>query len=105
VSLLGYCWAVEMTRCGNDGKPTAGFPPFPRTLGNRTGGDFHIPTAPATVTLSPKQNQNQRPYGNRGKVEIQSRDFHFPTVPICLRRKEKVTMDCPEEQLISSRLD
>jgi hypothetical protein len=56
-------------------------------------------------TLSPKQNQNQRPYGDRGKVEIQSRDFHFPTVPICLRRKEKVTMDCPEEQLISNRLD
>jgi hypothetical protein len=38
-------------------------------------------------------------------VGIQSRDFHFPTVSICLRRKEKVTMDRPEEQLISSRLD
>jgi hypothetical protein len=27
-------------------------------------------------------------YGGRGKVEIQNRDFHFPTVPVCLRRKE-----------------
>src|SRR5579864_7777280 len=26
----------------------------------------------------------------------------FPPSRICLRRKEKVTMDCPEEQLISS---
>jgi hypothetical protein len=38
-------------------------------------------------------------------VEIQSRDFHFPTVPICLRRKEKVRFDYQEEQLTSGGLD
>ena len=94
-----------MTRCGNDGKPTAGFPPFPRTLGNRTGGDFHIPTAPATVTLSPNRTKTKGQYGNRGKEELQNQDCHFPTVAICMRRNEKVTLDGPEEQLISSRLD
>jgi hypothetical protein len=26
---------------------------------------------------------------DRGKVEIQNPDFHFPTVPVCLRRKEE----------------
>jgi hypothetical protein len=31
-------------------------------------------------------------YGDRGKVEIQNQDFHFPTVPICLRRKEKTSI-------------
>jgi hypothetical protein len=80
-----------MTGCGNGGKPTAGFPPFPRALGNRKGGDFHISTARTTVTLSLKiKVKTKGLYGDRGKVEIQTRDFHFPTVPICLRRKEKV---------------
>ena len=53
--------------------------------------DFHISTARTTVTLSLKiKVKTKGLYGDRGKVEIQTRDFHFPTVPICLRRKEKV---------------
>jgi hypothetical protein len=68
---------------------TAGFPPFPRTLGNRKGGDFHIPTASATAAFSRQTPKTKAQYGDRGKVEIQNRDFHFSTVPICLRRKEK----------------
>jgi hypothetical protein len=86
-----------MTRCGNRGKPTAGFPPFPRTPGNRNISDFHIPTAPATVTyLKTKTKVKSKGlYGDRGKVEIQNQDFHFPTVPICLRRKEKTWWFAP----------
>jgi len=36
-----------------------------------------------------KTPKTKAQYGDRGKVEIQNRDFHFSTVPICLRRKEK----------------
>ena len=52
-----------------------------------------------------EKTKTQGQYGDRGKVEIQNRDFHFPTVPICLRRKEKVGVDCQEEQLTSCGLD
>jgi hypothetical protein len=45
------------------GKPNAGFPPLPATLGNRMR-DFHIPAAPAR--------------DRHGKVEIQEQDSHFP---------------------------
>jgi hypothetical protein len=57
---------------------TAGFPPFPRTLGNRKGGDFHIPTAPATVAFS-RQNQKQRP--NMGTVEKWKSKIGISTFP------------------------
>jgi hypothetical protein len=35
---------MEMPRGGKRGKPNGGFPSFPTALGNRNGGDFHIPT-------------------------------------------------------------
>jgi len=81
---------MEMTRCGNGGKPTAGFPPFPRTLGNRNSGDFHIPTASLrSLSSQTKAKPKSKILWDRGKVEIQNPDFHFPTVPVCLRRKEE----------------
>jgi hypothetical protein len=61
------------------------------TLGNRNSGDFHIPMAPTAVTLSPqtKTKPKNKILWDGGKVEIQNPDFHFPTVPVCLRRKEE----------------
>jgi hypothetical protein len=60
------------------------------TLGNRNSGDFHISTAPTAVTLSQtKTKPKNKILWARGKVEIQTPDFHFPTVPVCLRRKEE----------------
>jgi len=56
--------AAEMTGDGQRGKPKAGFPLLPTTLGNRMP-DFHIPAAPA--------------HDRHGKVEIQEQDSHFPT--------------------------
>jgi hypothetical protein len=56
--------AAEMTGDGQRGKPKAGFPLLPTTLGNRMP-DFHIPAAPA--------------HDRHGKVEIQEQDSHFST--------------------------
>ena len=44
--------------------------------------------------LSQIKNQvkSKNLYGDRGKVEIQNQDFHFSTVPIRLRRKEKTSI-------------
>jgi hypothetical protein len=59
-----YEEAAEMTGGVQRGKPNAGFPPLPTTLGNRIR-DFHISTAPAR--------------DRHGKVEIQEQDSHFST--------------------------
>jgi len=68
-----YEEAAEMTGGGQRGKPKAGFPPLPTTLGNRMR-DFHIPAAPARY--------------RHGKVEIQEQDSHFPTAH-CLSQNQK----------------
>src|SRR5215471_276377 len=69
-----------MTRCGNGGNPTAGFPPFPRTLGNRNSGDFHIPTARLrSLSLpKPKENQKTKSYGAVEKWKSKIRISTFP---------------------------
>jgi hypothetical protein len=54
------------------------------------GSDFHIPTTPGCGYRVPTSTQPKDLYGDRGKGEIQRRDFHSSTVPICLRRKEKI---------------
>src|SRR5579872_5887127 len=49
--------AAEMTGCGYRGKPKAGFPRYPRALGNRWR-DSHIPAA--TATGIPSQNKTKK---------------------------------------------
>ena len=41
------------------------------------------------VTPQTKRKPKSKILWDRGKVEIQKPDFHFPTVPVCLRRKEE----------------
>src|SRR4051812_12957899 len=46
-SYRGKPIAMEMTACGKQGKPRAGFPPFPPSLEiTQNRRDSHIPTAP-----------------------------------------------------------
>ena len=53
--------------------------------------DSHISTAPMTRLYLSEQAKPGEEMGGRGKVEIQNQDFHFPTAPISLRRKEEIT--------------
>ena len=53
--------------------------------------DSHISTAPMTRLYLSEQAKPVEEMGGRGKVEIQNQDFHFPTAPISLRRKEEIT--------------
>jgi hypothetical protein len=63
---------------------------FHQSLGNLANSrrDFHIPTAPATVTYRVGQ-QAKKESGSvgGGKVEIQNQDSHFPTAPTSLRQQ------------------
>jgi hypothetical protein len=79
--------------CGKRGKPKAGFPLFPRALGNlaKRRRDSHISTAPVSVgclRAKSKQSKELRSVG-RGKVEIQEQDSHFSTAPRACGSKEK----------------
>jgi hypothetical protein len=67
------------------------FHEFPQLLGNLAKGrrDSHIPTAPTTRSYLSEPRQTGGRNGDRGKVEIQNQDSHFPTAPISLRRKEE----------------
>ena len=71
---MKYEEAAEMTGGGQRGKPGAGFPLLPTTLG-KSRGDFHIPAAPA--------------HDRRGKVEIQEQDSHFPTAHSLFQNQKK----------------
>jgi hypothetical protein len=53
--------------------------------------DSHISTAPMTRFYLSEQAKPGEEMGGGGKVEIQNQDFHFPTAPISLRRKEEIT--------------
>jgi hypothetical protein len=50
--------------------------------------DSHISTAPTTGIYSGETEATARRIVGCGKVEIQNQDFHFPTAPDALRRKE-----------------
>jgi hypothetical protein len=60
---------------------------------------FHSPGGGYLLSENQK-SKTKGLYGDRGKVAIQTQDFHFPTVPIRLRRKEKSLL-VQEEQLTS----
>jgi hypothetical protein len=60
---------------------------------------------PGYGPLSPDKTKDKGPIWGPWKRGIQNRDFHFPTVPICLRRKEKIRFDGRQERLTSSALD
>jgi hypothetical protein len=83
-----------MPCCGNRGKPSAGFPPLPRMLGNRNSSDSHIPPPRLQSPIKGKVKAKAS-FGEGGKVEIRNQDSHFPTVPIRLRRKVKTSSFAP----------
>jgi hypothetical protein len=69
---------------------TTGFPPFPRTLGNRKGGDFHIPTASATAAFSRQNPKNKGPrWGpwKSGNPNSGFSLFHRPDLPAAQGKK------------------
>jgi hypothetical protein len=70
-----------MTRCGNGGKPQAGFPPFPRTLGNREGSDFHIPTAAAAIPLARIEKNVKKHRTHLGAMEKWKSKSRISTFP------------------------
>src|SRR6266403_798141 len=57
----GELWKWRV--CGNRGKPKAGFPLFPQTLGNlaKSRRDSHISTAPATRRMEKWKTKNRFP--------------------------------------------
>jgi hypothetical protein len=83
-----------MPGCGERGKPKAGFPRSPRALGNRSAiSTFRSPTA----GLCEFETETKRSRTvDRGKVEIQTRDFHFPTAPTACGGKEENHGKSPE---------
>jgi hypothetical protein len=57
------------------------FHPSPRPLGiSQKPRDSHIPTASTADSYSPCKRGTARRTGDPGKLEIQERDSHFPTV-------------------------
>src|ERR1700682_4328107 len=80
--------AGEMTSCGKQGKPKAGFPCLPQPLEIAKSA---IPTFP---------QPRRRP---RGKVEIQNQDSHFPIAAFLVLPKLRKE-DSPKRRFPSLRL-
>jgi hypothetical protein len=72
---------------------------FPSSLEiSPTTRDSHISTAPATRPYLSNEGKPQEEFAGGGKVEIQKQDFHFPTAPISLRRKERIISKTTQNQ-------
>lgn len=66
-------WQQMVARRGKRGKPNGGFPSFPKALGNRNNGDFHIPTGAAAGSLAFTQRKPSSRLWTLGQYEFDTK--------------------------------